>query len=234
MLIQGNLTAYVDIDADDQQTLNILECDIISLIQKLLTSMSPAEIEGLEEITYIGSPMCETPDAASTSATEDTNGSGSSAGLAVGVAVGGMCMVLIGLLVVRQRMSRRREDGTSVDGSGLVKENSRALSVTVDQNESQQTFGITPTGRNPDGTLLGISASPDYSSEWSGTDDKFRDIETARERADLETSEVTNSFGTKAPSMSPDPPSMDGGDSLHFKPIVHEEQHLTHECSGAR
>lgn len=232
MLIQGNLTAYLNAEAVDQQALNVIECDIITIIQELMMSMSPGEIGGLENITYLGVPMCKTPAGAFTPTTEATDTSDVvPASLIAGAAVGGMCMVLLGLLVVRQRMSRRREDGTTVDGSGMVKASSHSLSVTVDQNDSHQTFDVTPTSTNLDGNTLGISASQDSGSEWGAANDKSSDIERGRERAKMETSHDTISFGSGSATqpVSPDPPSMDSGESLHFEPTVQEEEHLTHD-----
>jgi hypothetical protein len=114
----------------------------------------------------------------------------------------------------------------------MVKDNSRSLSVTVDQSVSHQTFDVTPTSTNPDGTILGLSASQDTCCEWGGAKDKFSDIETACERANLETSDDTIIFERGTPETqpeSPDPPSMDCGESVHFEPTVKEEEHLTHD-----
>jgi hypothetical protein len=233
VLIQGNLTAYVNAEAEDEQALNAIECDVITIIQELMMSLSPGEIRGVQNITYLGLPMCKTPAGAFKPTTEETNPSEVlHPGLITAAAVGGMCMVLLGLLVVRQRMSRRREHGTTVDGSGMVKASPRLLSVTVNQNDSHQTFDVTPTSTNPDGNILGISASQDSGSEWGAAHDKSSYIERGQHRANTETtSDDTISFGSGLATqlVSPDPPSMESGESLHFEPNVQEEEHLTYD-----
>lgn len=226
MKIQGNLTAYADEGTDLQD----LQCDIITVIQQVLNRMVLGEIDGLKNITYNGKPMCETE------VVKETNTSDSlPAGLIVGTAVGGMCMVLLGLLAMRRRrMSRSREDKTTTL-AGMTKEinYSHSLSETVDQTFTQETISPVPTGSNLEGTIdstLGISASPDDCSEWGENNPKFTDIEAARGRCNSGSSEITTSFGLISQTVSLDPSMMDNTTSC-FEPAVHEEEHLTHDVA---
>lgn len=227
MKIQGNLTAYADEGTDLQD----LQCDIITVIQQVLNTMVPGDIDGLKNIAYNGEPMCETE------AVKETNTSNSlPAGLIVGTAVGGMCMVLLGLLAMRRRRtSRSREDNTTLAGMTKEINNSHSVSETVDQTFTEETISPVPTGSNLEGTIdstLGISASPDDCSEWGENNPKFTDIEAARGRCNSGSSEITTSFGLISQTVSLDPSMMDATTSC-FEPAVHEEEHLIHDVANS-
>jgi hypothetical protein len=230
MLIQGNLTAY----ADEGTDLQVLECDIITVIQRVLNAMAPGEINGLEDIKYNGTLMCETPVDAATEGVNDTSTSDRfPTGMVVGAALGGLCMVMLGLLAVRQKTCKSQEDNTPVAGMTKEMNTSRSLSVTMDQTETQET--IFPTPRNLEGSnasTLGISASPDDCSEWGDKDRNFNDIETAHGRSNSDTSEITTSFGAITQQVSSDDPSTMDATTACFEPTVHQEEHLTHDIAN--
>ena len=224
VMIQGNLTAFADEGTDPQD----LTCDIITVIQQVLNATDPRKIDGLEKIVYFGNLMCETP----VSNTETNTPNKVSTGLVLGAAVGGMCTVLLGLLAMRQRMSRRRGDNTTLSGTTKEINNSHSLSETVDYTVTQETTCPTPSQlEGPITSMLGISASPEGCSEWGGKDGKFNDIEAARGRSNSGTSDITTSFGALSMTVSPDPSMMDATAAC-FEPTVHEEEHLTHDVAN--
>lgn len=253
ILIKGGVTAY----SPEGANLSQLSCDFLPVINDAIENMDVTDIDGL---TTIEPQSTELPDQClDNSGNASVNAKNSPqdselvpAGVVVGAAVGGMCLVLLGLLVVRQRMvSKRREE----NGSILTKETSSpgeksALELTVDANDTQTTTGhyLTPRATDSnDSTVLGISASPDDCSEWgdgkgpSKIDDDDDDIETPMHSSPApdptpDPSDIT--FGdeeTVSPmtTASQDPPTS-GPQVVPFHPNVHEEEHITHDVDLVR
>lgn len=237
-----------------------LQCEILPFVYDALESDEMGDIEGLEELRVEEwhddiAELCAA-DPTGTAAGAQTTASESSsisAGVAVGAAVGGMCLVLLGLLVVRQRMIKKRE-GTS-GGTVLTKETKpidhSAMEMTVDANETQTTHQyLTPKATQSDDSstvVLGISASPDDCSEWGDNKriskiENDEDVESpAFSKTDPEPSDITfgdeltpvgssrNAAYVSPPDKgSPDPPSDEDSAAPAFQPNVREEESLMH------
>lgn len=169
-----------------------------------------------------------------------------SAGVVVGAALGGMCLILVGLLVVRQRVAKKRADGDH--GSAITKDTkpideSSALEMTVDANTTHNTTKyLSPKAtESSESTILGISSSPDDCSEWGDAHgpSKIEDVESplAESRCEEEPDAPSDfTFGDES-SQSPssvDPPSVSMAaphDDVPFQPNVHEEEHLMHDVA---
>jgi len=241
----------VSASAPDGSDLNNLQCVVLPVVNKVLTNMDVSDIRGLDSIGYESTPLpshCVDVSAQSPANVEKSVDSSEHvpAGVVVGAALGGMCLVLLGLLAVRQGMIKNRED----TGTVLKKETKaldfRALEVTVDANETQTTSKyLTPrTSSSNDSTVLGISASPDDCSEWGDgkgpskidDDDDDDDIETPRRiqsKPAPDPSDITfDDDHTVAPTVtcSPDPPTSEP-QVMSFAPTVHEEENITHDVN---
>ena len=133
----GRLTAT----AEEGSNPNDVECVILSVIDHVLST--PPKIKGLDMIVYelVLPEYCNDP--ASVQAVNVANGADSSqqlpSGLVIGAALGGMCLVFVGLLVMRQTMAKKRDDNASVATKQTRKvDEQSSLEVTVNANETQQ------------------------------------------------------------------------------------------------
>lgn len=223
-----------------------LQCDVLPVLSQALANIGV--IGGLTSIEFESDALledCEVEEDAPPTATVANTAASSEqvpAGVVVGAALGGMCLVLVGLLIVRQRMiKKRRDDGTQMTKDTKPIDDNTALEMTVDANETQTTSKyLSPKAtESSDSTILGISSSPGECSGWGDDGTKGLshienddDIESPppQNKSDPEPSDFT--FGDDSEDATPDPPSMDvapADEGVPFSPNVHEEEHLMHD-----
>jgi hypothetical protein len=250
--IQGGVTASVPdgahlvADIDTQ-----LQCDILPVVTEVLRNLGSENIPGLEKVLVLTEPpsnciaevsTTSPPGAVQTTASE--NSSQVSAGVMVGAALGAMCLFLLGLLVVSQKIVKKRQES---NGSAATKEtkpiNTSAMEMTMDANEAQIThMYLSPKATlssDDSSTILGISASPNDRSVWGDAKgpSRIEEVETPH-KTDPEPSDITYDDEWMASGSSRNvafisPPeevsSVDQEDeNVPFEPKIHEEESLMH------
>ena len=240
-----------------------IKCSAINVIRDVMRT--PVDIgDGLRSIRFIEdseTSLCtggDFPNSLDKTTVQNGNSDSVSPGLIVGFAFGAMALVLAGLLVVRRKISRKKDDMTASTGAATDDK----LAVKVDEDQSLS-GNITKSASysTQDSTVLGIAASP-RDTEW-GPRDSNKDAEEVSSFEETNSSvdsqdnmskftsgdttaafeDNTSKFASEDATAAldddmPDPPSSaslpqagaDPEPESPFKPTVRNES-LTHEVS---
>lgn len=241
------------VSAPDDSDQTMLQCDVIRILNQVMSVMDDNDIDGLTSVSFepIAIPSaCSVEDPNVTAEKSVSDSQQVPAGMVVGAALGGMCLVLLALLVVRQRLVKKRGDSGTVMTKDTKTVDGSALEMTVDANETQQSTSryLSPKATmSNDSTILGISASPDDCSEWGDgkgpskiDHDDVESLSHPQTKTDPDPSDISFDDSQTEGSVrsaayvsppaydSPDPPSA-APEAIPFQPNVREEESMMHD-----